>query len=301
MTGRTRFGSKGPTEATWLGAHPIAGSIVITVLTGLGLQLTHLIDFEERMSAVVGWTLRLRFIDFGFRMVLGALVVLILLPLLFGYLQRRPWFLRYLRHLRLTSGHTPRLTVAATAASMTILVALVIGLGAYLGVLEFNPDSWSEDSRWFVVILTLVPGIWEELAFRGLMLANLQQRYGPWAAIVITATLFGLMHLTDLVIQEPSEVVFEVIMATALGIAWGYLTAKTESVAPAMILHYSVNVLIELAVEPELTDTASAAIFGSVTIAYPVLTIITVWSLARLMARRPALIAAQYPGGARPD
>ena len=62
-----------------MGAHPIAGSVAITVLTGLGLQLTHLIDFEERMSAVVGWTLQLRSIDFGFRMVLGALVVLVLL------------------------------------------------------------------------------------------------------------------------------------------------------------------------------------------------------------------------------
>ena len=52
MFDRIRFGSKGLTEVAWLVAHPIAGAVVITVLTGLGLQLTHLIDFEERMSAV---------------------------------------------------------------------------------------------------------------------------------------------------------------------------------------------------------------------------------------------------------
>jgi membrane protease YdiL (CAAX protease family) len=189
--------------------------------------------------------------------------------------------------MRLTTGHTPRFTAAVTAVSAVILIVLVVGIGACLGVLDVDPDSWGEDSRWFVLILAFVPGIWEELAFRGLMLANLQHRYSPWTAIVVSGTLFGLMHLTDLATHEASEVVFKVIMATTLGIAWGYLTVKTGSVAPAMILHYSVNALIDFLVEPELTDTASAAMFGSVTLAYPTLTIIAAWALARLMARRP--------------
>jgi membrane protease YdiL (CAAX protease family) len=293
MITQTRLEPQGTRGPTWLAAHPIAGSVVITVLTGLGLQLTNLIDFEERMSTVVGWTLRLRFIDFGFRTVFGVLVVLIILPFLSGHLRHRPWLLRYVRHMRLTTGHTPRLTMTATAISAGILGGLVIGLGASLGVLKINPDFWAEDSRWFIVILALVPGIWEELAFRGLMLTNLQQRYHRWVAIVVTGMLFGLMHLIDLVSGDPSQVVFRVIMATTLGISWGYITVKTGSVVPAMILHYLINVLIELTLEPELGEAASAAIFGSVTIAYPVLTVIAVWSLARVMDRHPALAGAR--------
>ncbi len=37
------------------GGYPIVGSVAITVLTGLGLQLTYLIGFQEHMSGVVGW------------------------------------------------------------------------------------------------------------------------------------------------------------------------------------------------------------------------------------------------------
>jgi membrane protease YdiL (CAAX protease family) len=293
MLTQTRLETEGIRGPTWLGAHPIVGSVVITVLTGLGLQFTNLIDFDERMAAVVGWTLRLRLIDFGFRMVFGVMVVLLVLPFLLGHLRHRPWFLRYLRYMHLTAGHTPRLTVTATAASAVILVALVIGLGASAGALAASPDFWAEDSRWFMAILAIVPGIWEELAFRGLMLTNLQQSFSPWRAVFLTGGFFGLMHFTNLAFREPQQVVFEVIMATILGIAWGYLTVKTGSVVPAMALHYLVNALIELTLDPEVSDAAGAAIFGSVTIAYPVLTIIAVWWLARSMDRHPALVAAQ--------
>ncbi len=291
MITRTQLDPNGARGSTWLGEHPIAGSVAITVLTGLGLQLTHLVDFQERVAAVVGWNLWLRFIDFGFRTICGVLVVLIILPFLFGYRRDPPWLLRYLRRIRLVPGDAPRLTVMATAASAAILVALLIGAGASLGALEINPNYWINDARWFIVILALVPGIWEELAFRGLMLTNLQQRYHPWVAIAVSGVFFGLMHFTNLVLREPSQVVFEVIMATTVGIAWGYLTVKTGSVIPAMILHYLVNMLIELMLEPELSDTAGAAIFGSITIAYPVLTIVAVWWLARPKVRRPTLAA----------
>ena len=97
MVAQTQLEPTGTREPTWLGAHPIVGAAVITVLTGLGLQLTHLIDFEERMSGVVGWTLQLQILDFGFRTFFGVLVVLVILPFLFGHIRNRPWLRRYIR------------------------------------------------------------------------------------------------------------------------------------------------------------------------------------------------------------
>ncbi|MDJ0924519.1 MAG: CPBP family intramembrane metalloprotease [Acidimicrobiia bacterium] len=296
MVAQTRLEPNGTLEPTWLAAHPLAGSAVITVLTGLGLQLTHLVDFEERMSSVVGWTLWLQIIDFGFRNIFGVLVVLIILPYLFGHVRNRPWFVRYLRYMRLSSGSNPRLTAAATAASALILAALVIGLGMATGALKVGPAFWGEDSRWFILILALVPALWEELAFRGLMLTNLQRRYRPWMAVVLTGGFFGLMHFSNLVIREPQQVVAEVMMATAVGIAWGYVVAKTGSVVPAMVLHYFINVLIGLTLDPELDEAASAVVFGSVTIVYPVVTIIATWWLARSMGRhRPLAAPSEEP------
>jgi membrane protease YdiL (CAAX protease family) len=275
-------------RSTWFAAHPLSGALLVTVLTALGLQLTHMIGFQERVAELVGWTLRVRFLDFAFRNVLGALVVIAVLPYLFGHLRRRQWFRPYRRYIGLVSGPTPRLTAAAAATSVLTLTVMLVGLAGALDVLRVDFDFWLEDSRWFIVILSLVPGIWEELAFRGLMLSNLQQRYHRWVAVVVTAFLFGLMHFTNLLLREPGDVLFEVTMATAVGIAWGYMTVKTGSVLPAMASHYLINVLIGLTLDPVLSETASAVIFGSVTIAYPVVTIVTMWWLAqRSSARRP--------------
>jgi membrane protease YdiL (CAAX protease family) len=254
---------------------------VITVVTGAALQLTHAIDLQERVAEQVGWNLWVRFIDFGFRNLAGALVLVVLFSRMFGFLGTSKGFRDYGRHLRLNAGPSPRLTRQSAAASGLILVALLIALAGWLDVLRLDPDFWIRESRWFILILALVPGVWEELAFRGLMLSNLEQRYPRWVAIVASAVLFGLMHFTNLMLREPAQVLFEVIMATSVGVAWGYLTVKTGSVVPAMFMHYLMNVLIELILAPELSETASAVVFGSVTIAYPILTILATWWLAR--------------------
>lgn len=277
------------TRTSWLGKHPVAGSVVIAALTGVALQLTHMIDFQERVAALVGWNLSVRFVDLGFRMVLGAVVVLGLLPWLFGYVRSRPWLSGYLRRLRLTSGPAPRLTLWASAASVIIMAALIVGLAARFDVLRGDLDFVLEDSRWFILILALVPGVWEELAFRGLMLSNLQQRYHRWLAIVITSLFFGLFHISNLLLRDFDQVIMEMIMAAVVSVGWGYAVVKTGSVVPAMVSHYCINVFIELLLAPELSDSAGAAIFGSLIIAYPILTVIAIWLLGcRRRAATPA-------------
>lgn len=273
----------GRTEArtSWLGKHPIAGSVVIAALTGVGLQLTHMVDFQERVAALVGWNVSVRFADFAFRMALGAAVVLGVLPWLFGYVRSRPWFGGYLRHLRLTSGLVSRQTLAASAASVVIMAVLIVGLAARFDVLRGDLGFVLEDSRWFILILALVPALWEELAFRGLMLSNLQQRYRPWIAILISSLFFGLFHISNLLLRDLDQVIMEMMMAAAVSIGWGYAVVKTGSVLPAMVSHYCINVFIELLLAPELNDSAGAAIFGSLTIAYPILTVLTVWWIDR--------------------
>ena len=274
------------TETSWLGNHPIVGSATVAALTGVALQLTHMIDFQERVAALVGWNLSVRFVDFGFRMALGAVVVLGLLPWLFGYVRSRPWFGDYLRCLRLTSGPAPRFTLWASAASVVIMAALISGLAARFGVLRGDLDFVLDDSRWFILMLALVPALWEELAFRGLMLTNLQQRYHRWIAIVTTALFFGLFHISNLLLRDLGQVTMEMMLAAAVSIGWGYAVVKTGSVLPAIVSHYGINVFIELLLAPELNESAGAAIFGSLTIFYPILTVIAVWLLDR--RHRPA-------------
>jgi membrane protease YdiL (CAAX protease family) len=284
----------GQTEAgtSWLSKHPIAGSVVIAALTGVALQLTHMIDLQERVAALVGWNLSVRFVDLGFRTASGAVLVLGLLPWLFGYVRPRPWLSGYLRRLRVTSGPAPRFTLWASAASVIIMAALIVGLAARFDVLRGDLDFVLEDSRWFILILALVPGIWEELAFRGLMLFNLQQRYHRWIAIVITSLFFGLFHISNLLLRDVDQVIMEMIMAAVVSVGWGYAVVKTGSVVPAMISHYSMNVFIGLLLAPELSESASAVIFGSLTIVYPILMVIAVRLLGR--RHRAAVPASEF-------
>lgn len=76
-------------------------------------------------------------------------------------------------------------------------------------------------------------------------------------------------------------------MATAAGVAWGYVTVVTRSVVPAMVLHYMINVALGLMLQTTFSDPASTAIFGSLTIVYPILTILTVRWLAKRRTKPP--------------
>lgn len=88
-------------------------------------------------------------------------------------------------------------TVAGTAlGAMPIL--LIVGMAALGGYGTFVPAGASVDS--FVVILLplLLAGFllaaWEELVLRGYLLRQLALGLNRPAAVVITATLFGLLH-----------------------------------------------------------------------------------------------------------
>ena len=71
-----------------------------------------------------------------------------------------------------------------------------------------------------------------------------------------------------------------VSQATAVSVASGYAVIKTGSLIPAIVSHYCINVLIWL-LPADLSEAASAGVFGGLTIAYPILTIIAVWWLCR--------------------
>jgi len=288
----------GRTEAStgWLSDHPIVGSTVIAVLTAVALQLTHMIDFQDRVDAMVSGDISVLFLDFGFRTVLGAVAVLGVLPWLFGYWRSRPWFGDYLRQLRFLAGPMPRLTLAASAASVVIMAALMVGLAARFDVLRGDLDFVLDDSRWFIVVLALVPGLWEELAFHGLTLSNLQRRYHPWVAILISSLFFGLYHISNLLLQDLAQVTMGMILAASVSVGWSYAVVKTGSVVPAIVSHYFLNVSIGLLLAPDLSQSAAAAIFGSLTIVYPILTVIAVWWISRRHhAARPVSELQPHP------
>ena len=90
---------------------------------------------------------------------------------------------------------------------------------------------------WLVLLaLAVVPGVFEELSFRGFLFSSLRGvMAGGWAA-VISAFLFGVFH----------EVLFpgRFLTSTFLGLVLGWVRWRTGSVVPCMLLHVVHNGLM---------------------------------------------------------
>ena len=82
----------------------------------------------------------------------------------------------------------------------------------------------------YFIAVAIVPPIIEEFIFRGAILGSLR-KHGDALAIIVSAVLFGFMHGNF--IQTP--------VTFLTGLILGYLTVKTNSIIPAMILHFVNN------------------------------------------------------------
>ncbi|HAE43743.1 MAG TPA: hypothetical protein DCG34_12630 [Clostridiales bacterium] len=77
------------------------------------------------------------------------------------------------------------------------------------------------------LLLALTPGVCEELLFRGFALRPLENKLGPKWAILITSLAFAMVHL-DFIRLIPTFI---------LGLAFGFVSVKTRSIFPSIILH----------------------------------------------------------------
>ncbi len=83
-----------------------------------------------------------------------------------------------------------------------------------------------------IIFTAVLPGICEEVAHRGMLLRAFTP-LGAWKAIFLSALLFGLLHLN----------IEQFFYATIIGIFLGFLTMMSNSIIPAMIVHFMNNAL----------------------------------------------------------
>lgn len=119
------------------------------------------------------------------------------------------------------------------------------------GIYPYEPDFSAGTDSVLKIACTFLYGciiapITEELVFRGFFLKNMSrvsQRFGIFAS----ALFFGLMH----------ENLAQFALAFPLGILLGYITTKHNSLVPAIVVHFAINLLS--AVEGMLYDASEAA------------------------------------------
>jgi len=82
-----------------------------------------------------------------------------------------------------------------------------------------------------ILAIVLVPSVFEELLFRGVILSGLRKRYGDGWAIAISAALFGVVHFE----------VAAVVYATLAGLVLGWIRVRTGSLFTTIAIHAAVN------------------------------------------------------------
>jgi len=78
-----------------------------------------------------------------------------------------------------------------------------------------------------LVALALIPGFCEEILFRGYAQRQFERASGPAGGILLSGVLFGLYHL------RPSQI----LPLAVLGLYLAYLTWRTGSLWPAILVH----------------------------------------------------------------
>ncbi len=123
------------------------------------------------------------------------------------------------------------MAVSMVANASTEIVAYNFSLFGLENNLDMSSSSSSLICNILYVIATAItPAFAEEFAFRGILLGVLR-KYGDSFAIIVSAIMFGAMHGN--IIQIP--------FAFMLGLIFGYITCKTNSVIPAITIHFINN------------------------------------------------------------
>ncbi|MHA2006520.1 MAG: CPBP family intramembrane glutamic endopeptidase [Promethearchaeota archaeon] len=210
------------------------------------------------------------FIDFFVNMGVLSLLWLVIVPLGLK-LPKKESFKSYVQTIGLSSKKSLGRNTLLGIGTIVIFGASSVLFATLLGKYTFKPlILFSQPGifgfGWFLLVIMLIPGIWEELALRGVIL-NLQlKKYSQNASIVLNGLIFGLFHLVNLLAGAGYYNTFmQVIYASCLGFAFAYMYVKTKSLIPSIIAHYlidSVGQLFLFVSFPNFLNRTLFLIFG---------------------------------------
>ena len=83
----------------------------------------------------------------------------------------------------------------------------------------------------FLLYLSILTPVVEEVVFRGFVLDLASEKYGDWFSIFISAFLFAIMHVEGVTVAN----------AFIAGLIFGHLRIRTGSLWPPIILHFLWN------------------------------------------------------------
>lgn len=179
----------------------------------------------------VGSMLQLRF---GLAGVFGTQLLLLFVPLFVVVYTKRDF--------RLTYGFRKTGVKSYLSGAFIITGFYAINLIISAGLTGLFPESAENVNAVFdeimsgsivavLFVIALAPAVCEEMLFRGMILQSMKARYRIPTAIGITAAMFGIYHMS----------LIKLIPTGLLGLVLCYVAYKTDSIYPAMLMHFLNN------------------------------------------------------------
>jgi membrane protease YdiL (CAAX protease family) len=139
--------------------------------------------------------------------------------------------------------------LGATIFGIAILLAVVMLLPAtLLGREGIAPVALARDLP-LMAPASVLQSLAQELQFRGLLLGALDRVAPAWAANLGQAAFFGLAHIA---VQYQGPAGAFVPVTVVLGFVLGWLTQRTGSLWPAIVIHGVADIAVTVGVIPGL-------------------------------------------------
>ena len=136
----------------------------------------------------------------------------------------------------LRSEHAGR-DLALGLGGGALLFSLVTAVAALVGVYDIVGWGSTRSILYALVMIGIIPGVMEEVLFRGILFRHLEDFGGSWFALALTSALFGVAHIFN-----PNATFFSSFaIAVEAGILLGGAYMLTRSLWAPIGLHAAWN------------------------------------------------------------
>lgn len=175
---------------------------------------------------------------------LGAILTIINYLIVFWYFRRRSKM-----QLGKMFALNQRVVFSLPVVVLTMLGAIILASEVGNLVLALLPvPQWLNDiladvvlgggfSMLTVFVVVIIPAVFEEIMFRGIILRGLLRNYSASVSILVSAVLFGFIHLNP----------WQFVGGTLIGILLGWVAVKTDSIVPTIVMHFMNNFILLVA------------------------------------------------------
>jgi membrane protease YdiL (CAAX protease family) len=156
------------------------------------------------------------------------------------------WVCRRWNEVRplITARVSPLYFIAAPLLALGTFVIASVIVDSFVLVTDMPEVSYLDDFKregygfgWVVLSICVMPAVFEELAFRGVILESLAGFLKRNEAILVSALLFAILHLS----------VASIPHLCLMGIIFAQLRYLSGSILPGIVLHFTHNLLVVLA------------------------------------------------------